>query len=122
MRRLIPILAVVLALAAFPMAAAAGPGTELVYAGGQTYTMHGVTLTTTASPGLPAAPPLYVLAYLPSAGTSGTLTLPSGYQPQCNPCSQEPFAYHDHLITGAPGLGTNGTSGSDYRAPWRIVV
>lgn len=102
--------------------AAAAPQAEAVYADGQTYTMLGVTLITNASPGMLAAPPLYVLGYVPPAGTTGKLTLPSGYQPQCNPCLQEPFAYHDHLIPGAPGLGTNGTAGRDYLAPWRIVV
>jgi len=32
-----------------------------------------------------------------------------------------PFVYHDHIITGAPGLGTNGTAGA-YKAPWKIIV
>lgn len=94
--------------------------TELVYADGHTYQMVGATLVTNASPGLLSAPPLYVLGF-PATGTT-PITLPSGYQPQCNPCLQEPIAFHDHLITGAPGLGTSGTSGGNYRAPWRIVV
>ena len=63
------------------------------------------------------------MGYVPPAVTppGASITLPSGYQPQCNPCLQEPLAYHDHLLTGAPGQGQNGTAG-DYRAPWRIVV
>lgn len=114
-------LAVFAALAATVLLAAApAAGAEGVYADGQTYEMLGATLVTNASPGLLKAPPLYVLGF-PASG-SGPITLPSGYQPQCNPCLQEPIAYHDHLITGAPGLGTSGTSGGNYRAPWRLVI
>jgi hypothetical protein len=29
--------------------------------------------------------------------------------------------YHDHVITGAPGMGNNGTAGA-YKAPWKIIV
>ena len=122
MRRLIPIVAASMAFTVFPLAAAAAPDTEGVYADGQTYTMIGATLVTNASPGLLKAPPIYILGYPTAPGTTGPITLPSGYQPQCNPCTQEPIAYHDHLVTGAPGLGTSGTSGSDYKAPWRIVA
>jgi hypothetical protein len=32
-----------------------------------------------------------------------------------------PFVYHDHVITGAPGMGNNGTAG-EYKAPWKIIV
>jgi hypothetical protein len=114
-------LAVLAALAATVLLAAApAAGAEAVYADGQTYEMLGATLVTNASPGLLKAPPLYVLGF-PASGTV-PITLPSGYQPQCNPCLQEPIAYHDHLITGAPGLGTSGTSGGNYRAPWRLVI
>jgi hypothetical protein len=63
---------------------------------------------------------LYLVTY-PQA----TLPLPSGYQPQCNPCFHPglpaPFVYHDHVITGAPGMGNNGTAGA-YKAPWKIIV
>ena len=103
-----------------PAGASAGTATEPVYADGQTYAMLGATLVTNASPGLLSAPPLYLLGF-PASGTS-PITLPSGYQPQCNPCLQEPIHYHDHLITGAPGLGTFGTAGGNYKAPWRIVI
>ncbi len=123
MRRLLFVLVATVVFVAFPLGApAAGPKTELVYADGQTYTMVGATLVTNASPGILKAPPIYILGFPTAPGTDGPITLPSGYQPQCNPCSQEPVAYHDHLVTGAPGEGTNGTSGSDYKAPWRIVV
>jgi hypothetical protein len=111
-------------VAAVPMTASAKPSAELAYADGEAYTMLGVYPITNASPGILDAPPLYVMGYVPPPGSTPgqPITLPSGYQPQCNQCLQEPIAYHDHLLTGAPGLGTNGTSGSDYLAPWRIVV
>ncbi len=108
----------VLALA--PVSAQASPNTELAYADGQTYVMLGATLVTNASPGVLDAPPLYILGY-PVTGTE-PVTLPSGYQPQCNPCLQEPVHYHDHLLTGAPGLGTSGTAFGNYAGPWRIVI
>jgi hypothetical protein len=42
-------------------------------------------------------------------------TLSSGYEPQCDPCVQEaPFMYHDHVLSGLPASGDNGT--------WAIVV
>lgn len=124
MRRSIMILAAMLAFAALPLTASAKPEPELAYADGETYTMLGVNLITNASPGILGAPPLYVMGYVPPPGSQQgqPIALPSGYEPQCNPCLQEPVAYHDHLLTGAPGHGTAGTSGSDYRAPWRIVV
>jgi hypothetical protein len=70
---------------------------------------------------------LYLLVY-PING-SGTDTdqkaLPSGYQPNCNPCYHPGlpgmFAYHDHVLTGAPGLGKNGTAGA-FKAPWKIIL
>ena len=119
MKRLILITLIAGAFVLLPAAHAARE-TELVYADGETYQMVGATLVTKASPGLLSAPPLYLLGF-PASGTT-PITLPSGYRPQCNPCLQEPIAYHDHLITGAPGEGTSGTAGGDYRAPWRIVV
>lgn len=122
MRRLIPILIAAAAFALFPLGAAGAPETEAVYADGQTYAMVGATLVTNASPGLLKAPPIYILGFKTAPGTTGPITLPSGYRPQCNPCTQEPVAYHDHLVTGAPGLGTSGTAGGDYKAPWRIVA
>lgn len=113
-------LAATVLMTAAPVAGAR-TGTEPVYADGHTYQMLGATLITNAGPGLLNAPPIYLLGF-PVSGTTTPIKLPSGYQPQCNPCLQEPIAYHDHLITGAPGLGTTGTSGGDYRAPWRIVI
>jgi hypothetical protein len=31
------------------------------------------------------------------------------------------FAYHDHILTGAPGFGKDGTAG-DFKGPWKIIV
>jgi len=31
------------------------------------------------------------------------------------------FVFHDHVVTGAPGMGANGTAGV-YKAPWKIIV
>ena len=119
MKRLILAALIAWAFVVLPAASAAAD-TQLVYADGHTYQMVGATLVTNASPGLLNAPPLYILGF-PASGTT-PITLPSGYHPQCNPCLQEPIAYHDHLITGAPGLGSNGTAAGNYRAPWRIVI
>jgi hypothetical protein len=71
---------------------------------------------------------LYLVVY-PQATTpqpgAGPITLPSGYQPQCNPCFHPglpaQFVYHDHVITGAPGMGNDGTAG-EYKAPWKIII
>jgi hypothetical protein len=124
MRRSILILAAIFVVAALPATAAAKPEAEHAYADGEAYTMLGVNLITNASPGILSSPPLYITGYVPPAGSQPgqPITLPSGYRPQCNPCLQEPVSYHDHLLTGAPGEGTEGTSGADYRSPWRIVV
>ena len=100
--------------------AGAAPSGEAAYANGQTFLMHSTHLVTSPGPGLLAAPPMYVMGY-PIAPGSGTVTLRSGYQPQCDPCSQETPPYHDHVLTGAPGFGIDGTAGS-YEAPWRLVI
>jgi hypothetical protein len=105
-----------------PSVAGADPSGEAAYADGQTYWMHSTQVVTGASSGLLSAPPIYILGFTPPGSTPyGPITLLSGYQPQCNPCLQEPVAYHDHLLTGEPGSGTNGTAG-DYRSPWRVVI
>ena len=31
------------------------------------------------------------------------------------------FAYHDHVLTGAPGQGKDGTAGV-MKAPWKIIL
>ena len=61
----------------------------------------------------------------PSGTDTAPKTLPSGYQPLCKPCyhfgQPDPGAYHDHVLTGAPGLGKNGTAG-EFKAPWKIIL
>jgi hypothetical protein len=102
--------------------AAGRPETEPAYAEGQTYAMIGVNVLTQASAGLLSSPPIYGIGFPVAPGTTGPITLPSGYRPQCNPCSHGAFPYHDHVLTGAPGLGADGTGHGEYRSPWRIVV
>lgn len=108
------------------------PEIDPTYANGQTVYMIGPHLIVDArdtQPNLYAhSEELYLLTYqqatLPAPG-AGAITLPSGYQPQCNPCFHPglpaPFVYHDHVITGAPGMGNNGTAGA-FKAPWKIIV
>lgn len=114
-------------------AAAPGkPEIDPTYANGQTVYMIGPHLIVNARETQPQlyahAEELYLVVYpqqvIPSPG-AGPITLASGYQPQCNPCFHPglpaPFVYHDHVITGAPGMGVNGTAGT-FRAPWKIIL
>jgi hypothetical protein len=113
-------------------ASADKPEIDPTYANGQTVYMIGPHLIPNAAQTMPNAyahaEELYLVSYpqgtVPAPG-AGPITLPSGYQPQCNPCFHPglpaPFVYHDHVITGAPGFGTNGTAGA-YKAPWKIIV
>lgn len=108
------------------------PEIDPTYANGTTVYMIGPHLIVDARTTMPNAyahaEELYLVVY-PQASTpapgAGPITLPSGYQPQCNPCFHPglppPFVYHDHVITGAPGMGNNGTAG-EYKAPWKIIV
>jgi hypothetical protein len=99
------------------------------YANGTTVYMIGPHLITAPNPQLLASvPPLYIAAYpvnFSGCTTCGPVTLPSGYHPQCDPCFHPGlppiFAYHDHILPGAPGFGTSGTAG-DYKGPWRITI
>lgn len=112
-------------------ASAGKPAIDPSYADGKTYYMIGPHMMVNAeatNPRLYAqAEELYLLVYpLNSSGTdTDAKTLPSGYMPQCNPCYHPglpgPLAYHDHVLTGAPGLGNNGTAGQ-YKGPWKILV
>jgi hypothetical protein len=113
-------------LAAFTVhggsAFAAKPEIDPSYAEGQTYYMIGPHVVFNAAqtqPNLYAkAEELYLIAYPQSA-----LPLPSGHVPQCNPCFHAPpdFIFHDHVLTGAPGLGKNGTA-QQFKAPWKIIL
>jgi hypothetical protein len=108
------------------------PEIDPTYANGKTVYMIGPHMIVNARATMPNAyahaEELYIVAYpqatLPAPG-AGPITLPSGYQPQCDPCFHPglpaPFVYHDHVITGAPGMGKNGTAG-EFKAPWKIIV
>jgi hypothetical protein len=135
MRRFLTTLFLALAGAAFVFAGAASAGKPEIdptYANGKTVNMIGAHLIVDAKdkqPNLYAhSEELYLVVYpqltVPAPG-AGPITLPSGYQPQCNPCFHPglpaPFVYHDHVITGAPGMGVNGTAGQ-YKAPWKLIL
>jgi Uncharacterized lipoprotein len=108
------------------------PEIDPTYANGTTVYMIGPHTIPNARETMPNvyahAEELYIVAYpqqsLPAPG-AGPITLPSGYQPQCDPCFHPglppQFVYHDHVITGAPGMGNHGTAGA-YKAPWKIIV
>ncbi|HLB10721.1 MAG TPA: hypothetical protein VK617_14365 [Gemmatimonadaceae bacterium] len=108
------------------------PEIDPSYANGKTVYMIGPHTIVNARETMPNAyahaEELYIVAYpqatLPQPG-AGPITLPSGYQPQCDPCFHPglpfPFVYHDHVLTGAPGMGKNGTAGV-FKAPWKIIV
>jgi hypothetical protein len=108
------------------------PEIDPSYANGKIVYMigpHTIVNARATKPNLYArAEELYIVAYpqatLPAPG-AGPITLPSGYQPLCNPCFHPglpaPFVYHDHVLTGAPGMGNNGTAGQ-FKAPWKIIV
>lgn len=115
-------IALALALALAPGVAMAGQGSETVWANGQAWTMLTPHVITNPSPNLLAkAPPLYILAF-PQDPVTHQFILPADYAPQCDPCLGVPVPpYHDHLLTGAPGFGTNGTAG-DYMSPWRPTL
>ena len=113
-------------------AAMGKPEIDPTYANGTTVYMIGPRLIVNAKATMPNAyehaEELYLVVYqqpsIPQPG-AGPITLPSGYQPQCNPCFHPglppQFVYHDHVITGAPGMGNNGTAG-EYKAPWKIIL
>jgi hypothetical protein len=114
------------------LANAGKPAIDPSYVDGKIYYMIGPHVIVDAidtNPQLYAqSEELYIVAYpINNASNNDTLpqTLPSGYQPLCNPCYHPGlpgvFAYHDHELTGAPGLGTNGTAG-EFKGPWKIIV
>jgi len=101
---------------------AAKPEIDPSYAEGQTYYMIGPHVVFNAAQTQPnvyaKAEELYLVGYPQAA-----LPLPSGYVPQCHPCFHAPpdFIFHDHVLTGAPGLGKNGTA-QQFKAPWKIIL
>jgi hypothetical protein len=104
-------------------ALAAGADTETVYVDGHTAAINTrATIIFDPSAGLLAqASPIYIIGFPVAAGTTGPITLPSGYQPQHNGFPPSPIPYHDHVLTSAPGLGTSGTA-TQYTAPLRVVA
>lgn len=108
------------------------PEIDPTYANGKTVYMIGPHMIVNARETQPKlyehALELYLLVY-PQEGlptpSSPPITLPSGYQPQCNPCFHPglpaPFVFHDHVITGAPGMGLDGTAG-EMMAPWKLIL
>src|SRR4051812_29217763 len=114
--------ALVTPLAAASALAAGPPATETVYVEGHTAEINtGAAVIFDASASLlKHASPIYILGFPVADGTTGPITLPSGYQPQHNGFPPAPIPYHDHLLAAAPGLGTSGTAGQ-YGAPLRVV-
>jgi hypothetical protein len=119
----------------FTLAAiAAGPCEETAYANGQRFCIHVTKIITNPSAGLLAtAEPIYIAAYFPlpavcdtnNPSTCTPETLPSGYQPLCNPCFHgggvNSFPYHDHVLEGAPGFGNHGTAHA-MKGPWILIL
>lgn len=114
---------------------AAKPEIDESYANGQIVWMIGPRMIVDAASTQPhlyaTSEELYLMVY-PLNGTpqnplsnTAPQTLPSGYQPQCNPCYHPglpaPFVYHDHLLVGAPGMGKNGTALAN-KGPWKIIL
>jgi hypothetical protein len=108
------------------------PEIDPTYANGKTVYMIGPKMIVNARETQPNlynhAEELYLVVYpQQNAPTPGSppITLPSGYQPQCNPCFHPglpaPFVFHDHVIAGAPGMGTDGTAGG-MKAPWKLIL
>lgn len=142
MLRRVLVLVCALAMAIVPMVLAAAParasnaasGCEASWANGQLYCMIGPHVNFNPNPNLLAtAQDLYLAAYMPlpsSCDTSHPATclpesLPSGYMPNCNPCFHggplNAFPYHDHVLEGSPGMGTNGTA-TTFMGPWVIII
>jgi hypothetical protein len=112
-------------------AQAAKPDIDPSYANGQLVYMIGPHLIQDArdtQPNLYAhSEELHLLVYPinPSGTATDAKKLAGGYQPNCNPCYHPGlpgiFAYHDHVLTGAPGFGKAGTAGA-YKGPWKIIL
>ena len=72
--------------------------TEHIYADGNTYTINTEAAVDLDAPGgvLAQAAAFYIIGFPVAAGTTGPITLPSGYQPQNNGLPA-PLPYHDHI-------------------------
>ncbi|HLZ93761.1 MAG TPA: hypothetical protein VKT20_00305, partial [Candidatus Dormibacteraeota bacterium] len=105
-------------------ALAAAPGSEQMYANGSTVYM--IAPPTIATGGTNVPDELYLAVYPidPTGANLGHLTVGTNkYAPQCDPCFHPgvppPLAYHDHVISGAPGYGVNGTAGA-FNPFWHV--
>ncbi len=112
----------------------AGSNEVHVYVDGQDYHMTINHVNLAPSPGeLAAATPFYVAVFPLNPnrrGDLGALTVgPNAYRPQCDPCFHPgldwQLIYHDHILTGVPGFGNEGTAGSrrgyGTRSPWCTI-
>ncbi len=121
-------------VSAIAPARAAGPCGETAYANGQLFCINLTKIITNPSAGLlKTAEPVYIAAYFPlpsgcdtsNPSTCGPESLPSGYMPLCNPCfhggALNNFPYHDHVLSGAPGSGNDGTAGV-MKGPWVLII
>ena len=109
------------------------PEIDPTWANGKTVYMIGPRMIENARETQPNlyqhAEELYLLVFpqqtLPTPSSPPIRIMPSGYQPQCNPCFHPglpaPFVYHDHVIAGAPGMGNDGTAGA-MKAPWKLIL
>jgi hypothetical protein len=114
-RSLLLAIGAMLLLLAAPGSAQAQPSGEHAYYNGRTVFIHTAGTLIDANPSqLAHAAPFYLLTYPVPPGTSGPITLPSGYQPQENGNMQVPYPWHDHLISALPG--------TDYNPSQRVVV
>jgi hypothetical protein len=98
-RRILVLVATVgLLVSALAAAAARAASTEQIYADGQTYTINtSAAVQVDPSAGMLAeAAPFYIIGFPVAPGTTGPITLPSGYQPQNNGLPA-PIPYHDHI-------------------------
>lgn len=130
MKRLLALAGATLLLLLVPQisASAAKPEIDPSYANGTVVYMIGSHMDTSPNPNAYAkAEELYIAAYPvnPSGTDTDAKVLASGYRPQCDPCYHPGlpgvFAYHDHVLTGAPGFGRDGTANT-FKAPWKIIV
>ena len=109
--------ATMLALAAITSGvASADPTREHVYVDGQAYQINTVSppIFDAGQSLLDVASPIYIIGFPVPAGTTGPITLPSGYQPQHNGFPPSPIPYHDHVLVAIPG-------DSGYVAALRVV-
>jgi hypothetical protein len=129
-RLTVSLMALLLVSLLVPGVANAGkPDIDPSYADGKLVYMIGPHLITNPNPNLYAqSEELYLLVYPinPTGSTTlGPLTVGGGYHPNCDPCFHPgiplEFGYHDHVLTGAPGSGNNGTAGQ-FKAPWKIIL